>query len=200
MISTDDNPSNSWNTRKTLIERISGDCQSSWLEFHQVYRGFVAAIAHRAGVATADVDDVSQTIFLEVHRDLTKSDPPDFRERSFGAWLGQKVKWRVGEYHRHRHRREHPTDPAELPESNSADPFDELWQNDWNRKVLELSLQRVSEQPRNLLIFQALTIQELPVADVCKLFEISRSNADTIKKRVKDKLVPIIQQIETGEI
>lgn len=61
-------------------------------------------------------------------------------------------------------------------------------------------MQRVAEKPRNLLIFQALAVQEVPMDEVCKQFGISRTNADTIKKRVKDKLAGVMREIEKGEI
>lgn len=187
-----------WKTRKTLIARVANACEASWREFYLIYKGFVASVALRRGVAQDDVDDLIQTIFMEVHRDLCKPEPPDFRDRSFGAWLGQKVKWRVGEYHRHRHRKEHASDPADLDTAEPDRPFEELWAAEWERKVLEVAMAQVAEKPRNLLIFQALAIQQTPVDQVCELFGISRTNADTIKKRVKDKLDPIVREIEAG--
>ena len=189
-----------WKTRKTLIARISSACEASWREFYLIYKGFVASVAMRRGVPPDDVDDLIQTIFMEVHRDLCKPEPPDFSDRSFGAWLGQKVKWRVAEYHRHRHRKEHASDPADLEAGRPEHPFDELWAAEWERKVLEVAMAQMPEKPRNLLIFQALAIQERPVEEVCRMFGISRTNADTIKKRVKDKLEPIVREIETGGI
>lgn len=189
-----------WKTRKTLIKRVSGACEASWREFFMIYKGFVASIARGNGVAANDLDDVIQAIFLEIHRDFRRPNPPDFRERSFGAWLGQKVKWRVLEYHRHRHRREHPTDPADLDHSEADRPFEDVWAREWERKVLEVAMSKVAESPRNLLVFHALAVQNRPVEEVCRMFEISRSNADTIKKRVKDKLDPIVQEIEAGEV
>lgn len=143
---------------------------------------------------------MTQSIFLEVHKDFTASKQPEFHDRSFGAWLGQKVKWRVVEYHRHRHRREHATDPADLVSHGANRPFDELWAREWRRKTVELAMSRLQEKPRNLMIFQALTIHEIPVEQVCKQFKITRTNADTIKKRVKDKLAPIIREIDSGLI
>ncbi len=50
------------------------------------------------------------------------------------------------------------------------------------------------------MIFQALAVHEMPVDQVCEQFKITRTNADTIKKRVKDKLVPIVREIESGLI
>ena len=81
-----------------------------------------------------------------------------------------------------------------------GDPFDRLWNDQWHRKVIEVAMQRVVEKPRNLLIFQALAIQEMPVTEVCQRFGISRSNADTIKNRVKNKLGPVIRELEAGDI
>lgn len=165
-----------------------------------IYKGFVASIARGNGVAANDLDDVIQGIFLEIHRDFRRPDPPDFRERSFGAWLGQKVKWRVLEYHRHRHRREHATDPSDLVLNDLDRPFEEAWAREWERKVLEVAMSRLAESPRNLLVFHALAVQNRPVEEVCGMFGISRTNADTIKKRVKDKLEPLVREIEAGEI
>jgi len=189
-----------WKTRKTLIERVSGACEASWREFFMIYKGFVASIARGNGVAADDLDDVIQAIFLEIHRDFRRPDPPDFRDRSFGAWLGQKVKWRVLEYHRHRHRRERATDPADLMLNEQERPFEEGWACEWERKVLEVAMSKVAESPRNLLVFHALAVQNRPVEEVCGMFGISRTNADTIKKRVKDKLDPVVREIEAGEI
>lgn len=165
-----------------------------------MYRGFVASIAAKFGIPVSDLEDVSQGIFVEVYRDLTRVGHPDFADRSFGAWLGQKVKWRVLEYHRHKHRREQATDPAEIPGLANCRPFEDVWDREWKRRVLEVALQRVEEKPRNLMIFQALAIQEMPVGEVCAAFGISRSNADTIKNRVKAKLAPVIREIERGAI
>lgn len=189
-----------WKTRKTLIARVANSCESSWREFYLIYKGFVASVAMRRGVLPDDVDDLIQTIFMEVHRDLCKPQPPDFGDRSFGAWLGQKVKWRVGEYHRHRHRKEHATPPRDLDTALPDCPFENLWEHEWERKVLEVAMARVVDKPRNLLVFQALAIQNMPMEEVCGMFGISRTNADTIKKRVKDKLEPIVREIETGVI
>ena len=189
-----------WKTRKTLIERVGADCQRSWAEFHRIYAGFVASIALKAGVRSPDVDDVSQSIFMEVHRDLTRPEPPCFRDQSFGAWLARKVKWRVIEYHRHRYRKEVATDPVDMEYGACEYPFESVWRREWDRKVLEIAIARVEEKPRNLMIFQALAVERLPVEKVCEMFGISRSNADTIKKRVKDKLEPIVRKVEEGTV
>ncbi|MCF7675646.1 MAG: sigma-70 family RNA polymerase sigma factor [Akkermansiaceae bacterium] len=199
MLQSDPPPENPWKTRKTLIERVANACEVSWKEFYQHYKGFVCSIAHKHGVAADDVDDLMQGVFVEIHRDFSHPEPPDFSERSFGAWLGQKVKWRVGEYHRHRYRREFATDPEDLCMTECDEPFDTVWNAEWERKVVELAMQRIVEKPRNLLIFHALAIQQQSVEEVCGLFGITRTNADTIKNRVKAKLEPIVQEIEAGE-
>ena len=102
------------------------------------------------------------------------------------------------EYHRHRHRREQATDPEELPEITESAPFEEVWNAEWQRKLIEVALQSVEEKPRNLLIYQSLALQEIPVVEVCKLFGISRSNADTIKNRVKKRLALAIRELDVG--
>jgi RNA polymerase sigma factor (sigma-70 family) len=193
-------PDARWQTRKTLIARVAESCEASWQELYLTYKPFIRSIAVRNGIPESDLDDVTQTIFLEIHRDFRRPEPPDFSQRSFGAWLGQKVKWRVLEYHRHPHRRELATEPEMLTDNTTSEPFDVLWKTEWFRRVTEVAMRRVAEKPRNLLVFQALAIEELPVDEVCRTFGISRTNADTIKQRVKNKLEPVIREIEMGEM
>ena len=63
-----------------------------------------------------------------------------------------------------------------------------------------MGLQRVDEKPRNLLIFQALARPGRPVEEVCREFGISRTNAETIKNRIKDKLGTEIARLERGGV
>jgi len=186
-------------TRKTLIARVMDECETSWREFQELYWGFVCSIASGAGVRRADVEDVAQQIFIEICRDFRES-KPDFGERSFGAWLARKVKWRVIEYHRHRHRRETPSEDDQLDPDACSMPFDEIWDREWRQRLVEMAMGRIHETPRNLLIFQSLALRETPVEEVCREFGISRSNADTIKNRVKTKVTEAIRRIEQGEM
>jgi len=59
-------------------------------------------------------------------------------------------------------------------------------------------LKRLEESPKNRLVFIDLTLNETPVEEVCKRYGISRTNADTIKHRVKKKLEPIIEELRNG--
>jgi RNA polymerase sigma factor (sigma-70 family) len=121
---------------------------------------------------------------------------PDFAARSFGAWLATRVRWRVLDYHRHRHRRELASAVGTVAVNDCSEPFDRIWEAEWQRKLLAMGLSRVGEKPRNLLIFQALALHGRPVEEVCREFGISRTNAETIKNRIKDKLTAEIARLE----
>jgi DNA-directed RNA polymerase specialized sigma24 family protein len=72
--------------------------------------------------------------------------------------------------------------------------------SDWELELVATALQRLEESPRNCLIFIDLAIREVPVTTVCKRYDISRSNVDTIKHRVRKKLQPIIKDLRSGLI
>jgi RNA polymerase sigma factor (sigma-70 family) len=190
----------SFNTRKTLISQITSDCEISWQEFHYIYERFVCSIMRRFGVAERDIDDEAQKVFLELHRDLKKEETPNFRERSFGSWFGQKAKWRALQYHRAKGRKEEATDPEAMPETVCEAKLEQIWDREWAKKRLQLAMTRVKASPRNIQIFHALAVEESTIEEVCADFEISRSNADTIKKRVKDQLAIVLSEIEDGDL
>ena len=184
-------------TRKDLIRRIRevGD-ERSWRELHAAYAGFVAGVAVKCGLPRDEADDVVSCVFAQVHGEARDGRLPDFAERSFGAWLATRVRWRVLDYHRQQRRQEQATVPDAPALNGCCEPFDQLWEAEWQRKLMTMALSRLPEKPRNLLIFQALAFHERPVEEVCREFGISRTNAETVKNRVKDKLAAEIARLE----
>jgi RNA polymerase sigma-70 factor (ECF subfamily) len=66
-----------------LVERAQGGDMAAFAELFRTHRSNVAAIAYRMLGPNADLEDVVQEVFLQVHRSL-----PDFRgQAKFSTWL-----------------------------------------------------------------------------------------------------------------
>ena len=66
-----------------LVERAQGGDTAAFAELFRRHRSNVAAIAYRMLGPSADLEDVVQEVFLQVHRSL-----PDFRgQAKFSTWL-----------------------------------------------------------------------------------------------------------------
>lgn len=188
-------------TRKSLIQRVQeeGD-RASWHDFYHTYDGFIISIAMKMGLGSHDAEDVMSQVFDEVHRKFVADDALDFETQSFGGWLGNLVKWRVLDFFRKQKNQGISMDDEYLELLATEKPFEEIWNKEWHRKLMKMALSRVRETPRNLLIFCDLALHETPMATVCERYGISRTNADTIKQRVKQKLAPIVRKLDNAEL
>jgi len=66
-----------------LVERARRGDRGAFAELFRQHRSIVAAIVYRMSGPTADLEDVVQEVFLQVHRSL-----PDFRgQAKFSTWL-----------------------------------------------------------------------------------------------------------------
>lgn len=188
-------------TRKTLIQKVQeGGDRASWEDFYQTYRGFIISIGMKMGLSSHDAEDLMSRVFEEVHQKFTHDPDLDFQTQSFGGWLGNLVKWRTLDHFRRSKQKEHMMDDEILTQLAPTEPFESIWDREWSQKLLNMALSRVQESPRNLLIFVDLTLHDTPVETVCQRFDISRSNVDTIKHRIKKKLEPIIRELDHGDL
>ena len=123
---------------------------------------FVWRVLRRLGVSEYDADDVTQEVFLVVHRKLD-----GFRGDSrFTTWL-YGICVRVASDHRRklRRRREDLTDE---PPSGSAPPrLDELLDLDRARAVLDRILDELDEDKR--AVFVLFEIEQLPMQQVSEI-------------------------------
>ncbi|MEZ4444330.1 MAG: sigma-70 family RNA polymerase sigma factor [Polyangiaceae bacterium] len=66
-----------------LVQRAQAGDEAAFAELFRKHRSVVAAIAYRMLGPSADIEDVVQEVFLQVHRSL-----PDFRNQAkFTTWL-----------------------------------------------------------------------------------------------------------------
>lgn len=118
----------------------------------------------RLGVRESDVEDLSQEVFVVVHRKL-----PDFQGRSaLSTWI-YGICVRVASDHRRRAhvRREEPTD--DLPDERHSAPQIKELEREQARALLDRALDTLDEDKR--AVFVLYEIEELDMPQVAKVVE-----------------------------
>ena len=78
-------------TSETLLGKVRGGDSDSWDRLVRLYSPVVYAKLRKSGLCENDAADVSQDVFLKVHRSLDtfRRNPPEFR---FRKWLATIVR------------------------------------------------------------------------------------------------------------
>ena len=197
-------------TRRTLLNRLKdwGD-QAGWQEFFDTYWRLIYAVAVKAGLSDTEAQEVVQETLLEVARKM-----PGFRYDpalgSFKGWLLHTTQWKIsGQFKRRRHdRREVHLPEANgtmtralegLPDSSSLD-WDQLWEAEWERNLLEAGLEKVKLRvsAAQFEIFYLHVMKERPVKEVAATLEVSAGQVYLARHRVGRLLKREVQRLRQG--
>ncbi|MDB6033446.1 MAG: polymerase, sigma-24 subunit, subfamily [Verrucomicrobiales bacterium] len=167
-------------TRASLLERLKNwDDSASWKDFFYTYWKLIYGVARKAGLSDAEAQDVVQETIISVAQKM-----PHFAydpvAGSFKGWLMRLTEWRITDAFRkkqyekggQRFPREQSLSEAEL-ERHVQTPdskFEEVWNQEWERHVLEAALQKVRNQVDALQfqMFHLHVIKGLPADDVAR--------------------------------
>ena len=186
-------PGTSLLTRPSLLLRVRNhEDGASWDEFHRLYRRLVYARARRAGLASADADEVAQDVFQRVAETIGRFDH-DAERGSFRGWLMQLTQWRIADKFRQLQRA-----PAGAPPSGSdrgtatvervpaPEPDEDEWDREWQEQLFAAALERVAQrvQPRHFQVFELYSRQGWPVMKVSAQFGINPASVYLIGHRL----------------
>jgi RNA polymerase sigma factor (sigma-70 family) len=177
-------------TRQSLLTRLkSADDQDGWQRFFDTYAAVIHALAVRSGLNAAEADDALQETMLSVAREM-----PGFQydraKGSFKAWLFQIARRRIADQFRRRARHQHMTDDSadaiERVADASADPLNQLWEEEWRQNQLQLAIERVKQKvaPRQWQMFDLVALQLWPAKRICDVLGVNRARIYMAKMRV----------------
>ena len=194
-------------TRRTLLTRLKnwGD-QAGWQEFFDTYWRLIYSVAAKAGLTDAEAQEVVQETFLEVAKKM-----PGFHYDpalgSFKGWLLHTTQWKISaQFKRRRRERREIRLPEEngtatsalerLPDPISLD-WDEVWETEWERNLLEAALEKVKLRvsPAQFEIFYLHVLKERPVKEVSATLEVSAGQVYLAKYRVGRLLKTEVQRL-----
>src|ERR1041384_6807802 len=170
-------------TRASLLERLKNwDDNASWKDFFYTYWKLIYGVARKAGLSDAEAQDVVQETIIAVARKIPEF-AYDARVGSFKGWLMRLTEWRVNDQFRKKHfekggqrfpREELMSDSALEQHEQAADfNFESVWNEEWERHLLEAALNRVKGEiePRQFQMFYLHVIKSMPAGQVARLLQ-----------------------------
>jgi len=200
-------------TRQSLLSRLKDlNDQESWRVFFETYWALIYKAAIRAGLSAAEAEDAVQETVLSVSKSL-----PAFSycaaKGGFKGWLMRLTTWRILDQIRKR------TPGIPTPEYNTNDtavdeppieqmtglvgqPFEALWDEEWESNLLEMAMRRVKSNvdPKQFQIFDLLVRKEWPVAKVAQDLKVNVARVYMAKHRIGRLIKKEIDYLRTKPI
>jgi RNA polymerase sigma-70 factor (ECF subfamily) len=148
-----------------LIARASAGDRDAFRRLYELHREKVARLAYRVMGGPADLEDVVQEVFVQVHKSL-----PDFRgQAKFGTWL-HRVTINVVLMHR-RAARSRPTFTGPPPDERIASADEPAPDDDAERRerirAFGRLLGRLAEKKR--IVFILHDLEGVPPTDIARI-------------------------------
>jgi len=193
-------------TRRTLLSRLRNlDDQESWRTFFNTYWKLIYGVATKAGLNSAEAQDVVQETVLAVTRNIGefKYDPSAC---AFKTWLLKVTRSRISNQFRskNRHRAVQPADGTEgtalidrVPDP-CGNRLDALWAEEWEKNLMDAALGRVKRRidAEQFQIFDFYVLKGMPVRKVSQTFGVNVGQVYLIKHRVSKLVQKEIQALE----
>ena len=189
---------NNESTRSSVLAAVAdtGD-EKAWRRLFDLYAGFVFSIARSKGLADADADDIVQTVFADLARNLP-SFKYDREKGRFRSYLSALTRWRINDRLR-AGKRDVELKASFMEEAKarmSADDED-FEEREWQAAALEEALRRIKPgvQSAHYAAFVASAVEGQDTETVTRLYGISRDNLYQIRKRLAAKLRETLKQV-----
>jgi RNA polymerase sigma factor (sigma-70 family) len=171
-------------TRASLLERLKNwDDSASWKDFFHTYWKLIYGVARKAGLSDAEAQDVVQETIIAVAQKMPQF-AYDPEIGSFKSWLMRLTEWRITDQFRkkqyekggRRFAREEAMSQDELERHLQAPDFnfEETWNREWERHVLDAALQKAKNQvdARQFQMFYLHIIKNVPAEDVARRLNV----------------------------
>ena len=182
---------NNESTRSSVIRAVADpENEAAWQRLFDLYAGFVFSIARSKGLNDADADDIVQTVFADLARNLPTFEYDRAKGR-FRSYLSGLVHWRVNDRLRSG-KRDAELKSAFWDEAKSASTAEDedFEEREWQQAALEEALRRIKPEvrPEHYAAFVASAVEGQDTDVVTKLYGISRDSLYQIRKRLTVKL------------
>lgn len=182
---------NNETTRSSVIKAVADTGnEAAWQRLFDLYAGFVFSIARAKGLNDADADDIVQTVFIDLARNL-----PTFKydraKGRFRSYLSGLVHWRViDRMNAGRRDAELKASFTEDSKASTAAGDEAFEEREWQAAALEEALRRIKPdvRPDHYAAFVASAIEGQDTEVVAKLHGITVDNLYQIRKRLTARL------------
>jgi RNA polymerase sigma-70 factor (ECF subfamily) len=145
---------------------------------------FVWRVLAAHGVSAADVEDMTQEVFLVAHKHLTQES--EVERRKPRSWL-YAIAVRVAANHRRRAhvRREQPRDEVPAPDGESIDPVESIDRERMRERLYD-ALGAIEEDKRHVLVL--FELEGMPMKEVAETIGCPLSTAYTRLYAAREEL------------
>ena len=191
------NEENNYKTRLTLLQRLTtGQDEQSWMEFSDIYRGYLYAICRNMEVPAHEIEDIIQDVLLSVWKSLPgfTYDPEKGR---FSGWLSRVTANRVKSLRlsdvrrKNRELKSHNDQDSDDPEI--YDKFEKSWIEFITEKAWENIKNKLSDKMRN--VFE-MYMEGRKIKEIAESLDFNENTVSVYKKRVATALRKEIQRLE----
>ena len=190
-------------TRSSVLKAVADtENTAAWQRLFDLYAGFVFSIARHKGLNETDADDIVQTVFADLARNLPTFEYDRAKGR-FRSYLSGLVHWRVNDRLRSGKRdaelKSAFWDEAKSAASAEDEDFEE---REWQQAALEEALRRIKPEvrPEHYAAFVASAVEGQDTDIVTKLYGISRDSLYQIRKRLtvklREKLAEVLAEMD----
>jgi len=178
-------------TSHTLLHRSLhlGD-QNAWNELYNRYTTFVYHILHIVGVREADMDDISQEVFIELS---SKFKHYDKDKGKFRGWLAGFIRFVALRHLRKKSTYQKYVDQSRedfaVCERLEKGDIETLVENEWSKYLISIAAERLTHKYRG----KAATVFKLWMkgkdnTEIAEIVGIKPNTIYTFKKRIKKTL------------
>jgi RNA polymerase sigma factor (sigma-70 family) len=195
-------------TRRTLLSRLKDlDDNESWRTFFNTYWKLIYGVALRAGLTSAEAQDVVQETVISVTKSIGtfKYDP---NACAFKTWLMKVTRSRVlnqiRSNHRHRAVRldaDEGTRTAlmeQIPDP-AVNGLEAAWEEEWEKNLMDAAITRVKRkvEAEQFQIFDFYMLKQWPVLKVSRTFGVSVGQVYLVKHRISKMIRKEVQTLES---
>ena len=191
-------------TTSTLLESLrSPHDDAAWRRFDARYRPVLIDFARSLGLDPHDAEDIAQKAsmaFCKAHREGKYA-----RTGRLKNWLLTVAHNEIADFCAERARRPLPTGQRTatadiLATVRDPDTISTIWERQWQAHAVRECLRRASTQfsPRDMRVFESLTLEGRTVDDVAEATSLSRDAVYQVKHRVLAYLCQAREELESG--
>ena len=183
-------------TRQTLIQRIKNQYdETSWMEFIEVYRPYIAAIIRNMNVREDEIDDHVQTVLVICWQKLPTFDYDPFKGR-FRYWLSRISSYTVSNQIRKNARRNELSEKMDIPLSIPAE-VEKMADLEWKSFISKLAWKNISPELSDKVkeSFELIMQGQKP-SEIGRQLDVEENTVHVYKRRVEKKLFKEIQRLK----
>lgn len=189
---------NNESTRSSVLKAVANTGnEAAWRRLFDLYAGFIFSLARSKGLSDPDADDIVQTVFADLARNLPSFEYDRAKGR-FRAYLSALTRWRINDRLRSSKRdvelKASFMEDAKACTTAADEDFEE---REWQAAALEEALRRIKPDvlSAHYAAFVASAVEGQDTETVARLHGISIDNLYQIRKRLTAKLREAVKQV-----